>query len=111
MAITHEDGTVEIGDGFFSSPGLLASVIGHETVHTEQLANGRWYYDEQGIIMNEVEAYDWELANAAANGLSPAEIEEVQQLRRAYFDLLTDENQELAEQHLYVLPLPSAPIP
>lgn len=111
VSITHEDGTVEIGGDFFSSPGLLATVIGHELVHTEQLANGRWYYDDQGIIMNEVEAYDWELANAAANGLSAAEIEEVEALRAAYFDLLTEENQELANQGIYVLPLPAAPAP
>jgi len=111
VAITLQDGTVVIGDGFFSSPGLLASVIGHEIVHTEQLANGRWYYDDQGIIINEVEAYDWELANASANGLTQPEIEEAQHWRANYYDLLTDENKALADQGIYKLPLPAAPPP
>ena len=52
-SLTHEDGSVEIGPDFFDTPGLLASVIGHEIVHTHQLAEGRWYLEEQGIIMNE----------------------------------------------------------
>jgi len=110
-AITLQDGTVVIGDGFFSSPGLLASVIGHEIVHTEQLANGRWYYDDQGIIINEVEAYDWELANASANGLPQSEIEEAQNWRADYYDRLTDENKALADQGIYELPLPASPPP
>lgn len=111
VSITHDDGSVEIGDGFFSSPGLLASVIGHEMVHTHQLAEGRWYLEDQGVIMNEVEAYDWELTHAAENGLTQPEIEEAQELRDAYYGLLTQDYQALADQGIYTLPLPAAPIP
>ena len=110
-SLTHEDGSVEIGPDFFDTPGLLASVIGHEMVHTHQLAEGRWYLEEQGIIMNEVEAYDWELQQADENGLTQSEIDEVTQLRSLYYDLLTDENQELADQGIYDLPLPTASTP
>jgi hypothetical protein len=110
-SLTHEDGSVEIGPDFFDSPGLLASVIGHEIVHTHQLAEGRWYLEEQGVIMNEVEAYDWELLHADENGLSESETDEVTQLRSMYYDLLTDENQELADRGVYELPLPAAPTP
>ena len=110
-SVTYDDGTVEIGSDFFTTPGLLATTLGHEMVHTHQLAEGRWYLEEQGVIMNEVEAYDWELQNAAANGLSQAEIDEITLLRSLYYDVLTAENQALADQGIYNLPLPAAPTP
>jgi hypothetical protein len=110
-SVTHDDGTVEIGSDFFATPGLLATTLGHEMVHTHQLAEGRWYLEEQGVIMNEVEAYDWELQHADANGLSGSEIEEITLLRSLYYDALTEENQALADQGNYLLPLPAAATP
>lgn len=110
-SVTHDDGTVEIGSAFFATPGLLATTLGHEMVHTHQLAEGRWYLEEQGVIMNEVEAYDWELQNAAANGLSQAELDEITYLRSLYYDALTVDNQALADQGVYTLPLPAAATP
>jgi hypothetical protein len=111
LAFTRSDGVVGIGDGFFTSPGLLASVIGHEMVHIDQIHNGRDYPDGQGDIMNEVEAYDWELDNAVANGLSQADLETAQEIRALYYDELTDENKALVDQGIYVLPIPALPPP
>jgi len=110
-SVTYDDGSVEIGSDFFDTPGLLATTLGHEMVHTHQLTEGRWYLEEQGVIMNEVEAYDWELQNAGANGLSESEIEEITLLRSLYYDALTEENQALADQAIYALPLPAAATP
>jgi hypothetical protein len=110
-SVTYDDGAVEIGSSFFDTPGLLATTLGHEMVHTHQLAEGRWYLEEQGVIMNEVEAYDWELQNAAANGLSQSEIDEITLLRSLYYDALTEENRAVADQGIYTLPLPTAATP
>ncbi len=65
-AETRPDGTVAIGRGVFSSPGLLATVIAHEALHAQQLANDRWFLEhaEQGLYMNEVEAYAWNMEHA-----------------------------------------------
>jgi hypothetical protein len=65
-AETHLDGTVVIGQGVFSSPGLLATVIAHEAFHAQQIADDRWFleHEEQGFYMNEVEAYAWNLEHA-----------------------------------------------
>ncbi len=78
---THQDGTVQIGDSAFNSPGWLASTISHENLHAQQLKDGRWYTDEKGTALNEVEAYDHELANADRFGLSAAETEAVRARR------------------------------
>jgi len=88
---THQGGSVEIGDSAFNSPGWLASTIGHEALHAKQLNEGRWYTDSTGTALNEVEAYDCELANAEQNGLSAAEIEAVRARRAESLDGLPND--------------------
>lgn len=88
---THQDGTVQIGDSAFNSPGWLASTISHENLHAQQLKDGRWYTDETGTALNEVEAYDHELANAEKFGLSGAEVEAVKARRAESLEGLPNE--------------------
>lgn len=88
---THQDGSVVIGDSAFNSPGWLASTIGHEAIHAKQLNESRWYTDEQGTALNEVEAYDYELAHAEQNGLSAAETEAVKARRAESLEGLPNE--------------------
>lgn len=82
---TFADGTVVIGEAAFKSPGWLASTIGHEAQHAEQITEGRWYTastnDPQALAINEVECYDWELSNASKNGLTDDEIKIIKQRR------------------------------
>jgi len=80
-------------------------------IHAQQLAEGRWYLEEQGIYMNEVEAYDWELSQAEYHGLSKAEKIEIVQLRGLYYSLLSEDNKALADQGFYVLPMEAFPTP
>jgi hypothetical protein len=54
--------------------------------------------------MNEVECYDWEIANAAANGLTKAEIDELKKTRKEYYDKLTDANKKRVDGGTYTLP-------
>jgi len=95
--VTRPDGTVGIGPDAFTTPAELASTIGHEALHAQQLAEGRWYPGKQGLELNEVEAYDWETANAARTGLSPAEIAEVAQRRQAHYNDLTPANRRMVD--------------
>jgi len=105
---TSKDGTVNIGSKAFSSPGWLASSVGHEIVHTKQAAD-RWYTDAQGTHINEIEAYDWEIKNAAANGLSNAEVAELNKRRTAHYNGLTADNKKIIDGGSYKLPPPKAP--
>ncbi len=85
-----QDGTVrvEIGDLAFGSAAELGSTIGHEVeVHVNrQIAKGVHYpmSDEQGWLIQELEAYDYELANKDRYGLSADEVN-VLKTRRAIF--------------------------
>lgn len=99
--VTRPDGTVGIGPDAFTTPAELASTIGHEALHAQQLAEGHWYPGKQGLELNEVEAYDWEMANAARTGLSPAEIAEVAQRRQAHYNDLTPANRRLVDGGSY----------
>lgn len=100
---TSKDGTIKIGDKAFASPGLLATVIGHEHVHAQQAAD-RWYTGPQGTAINEVEAYDWELKNASRFGLTTAEINTIKARRKAHYDLLNADNKKIVDGGSYVLP-------
>jgi hypothetical protein len=107
------DGGVYLGNGIvwigedafaFHSAGWLAATIGHEAVHATQDTDGRLYFGHQGVPMNEVEAYDWELSNTARFGLAQAEIQEVRDRRDEEYYLLTPENQKRVDEGIYTLP-------
>ena len=116
------DGSILVGPGAFSSSAILATSIGHEVIHTKQMAEGRAYLavddagevypiSEQGYYINELEAWKWESEHAEENGLPEGEIEIIQDAIDSYYNLLTDENKELADRGTYVLPdvEPAAP--
>ncbi len=103
-ARTRPNGMVDIGEGAFRSPGKLASTIGHEAMHTNQLAEGRWYTDAQGTAINEVECYDWQIANAPHFRLTEDEVEGLKGLRQKYYDTLTDTNKAHVDNKIYTLP-------
>ncbi len=105
---TSKDGTVKIGDDAFSSPGWLASSVGHEIVHTQQIAD-RWYTDAQGTHINEIEAYDWEIKHAPDNGLTAAEVAELNKRRTSHYNSLTADNKKIIDGGSYKLPAPKAP--
>jgi len=95
---------VSIGDAAFSSPGWLASSVGHEALHARQSAEGRWYTDPQGDAINEIECYDWEIKNAPANGLSAAETAELGRRRTAYHNTLNASNKKRVDGGTYTKP-------
>lgn len=95
---------VSIGDAAFSSPGWLASSVGHESLHARQAAEGRWYTDAQGDAMNEVECYDWEIKNATANGLNTAEVNELVKRRNGYYNALNATNRKRVDKGIYTKP-------
>lgn len=97
-----KDGVMTIGPGAFRSPGYLASTIGHEAVHTQQEKGGRLINTPQGIQMNEVEAYDWEIKNADANGLDDIEKRTINRRRDSHYNKLSPENQKRADNGNYV---------
>ena len=81
---TDMHGNIDIGLDAFQSPGWLASSIGHENVRVNQLAEDRWGRDSKGGIVNEVEAYDWEIQNANTNGLTSSEKQDLTNRRYTY---------------------------
>jgi hypothetical protein len=90
---------VTLGRGAFSSPGWLASTKLHEIVtHGGQAAGGAWYNDAKGTEINEVEAYDAELADSTKNGLSREEIDELLKRRKEHYDNLDKEDQALIDK-------------
>jgi hypothetical protein len=102
--LTDRDGTVKIGEDAFSSPAWLASSIGHEIVHAEQGRDGRWNDTRQGVAMNEVEAYDWELARVNEFGLSAQERETLARRRETKFNRLNTINKMLVAGDIYTIP-------
>jgi RHS repeat-associated protein len=100
--------TVEVGPSAFSSPGRVASTIGHENIHGEQLMEGRLYDTDQGFIMNEVEAWSWEQDQYIYNNnpfdLSETEYNQIIGSRNTYYDVLSNENQEIVSNGSYIIP-------
>jgi hypothetical protein len=116
------DGSIELGRAAFESPGTLATTLGHEAVHSTQIAQGRAYlivdeagdidtFDEQGWHLNELEAWMWELEHAEQNGLSEDQIQEIQREVDIIYDELTEENRSLADAGIYALPTPQPETP
>lgn len=101
---TNADGTVKIGTEAFSSPGWLASSIGHEVLHAEQARDGRWNNSKQGVAMNEVEAYDWEIRNADRFGLTDTEKATINRRRDTKYSRLNLINKAFADAGIYTIP-------
>ena len=99
------NGVVKVGEASLLSPGWLASSIAHETeVHiNNQLEKGKWYEGPQGTALQEVEAYDFEIANADRFGLTDAEVERLKKRRKEYYDKLTPEYQKKADSGDYTM--------
>jgi len=76
---------VEIGEGAFASAGRLGSTIAHEVeVHLNRhLGRGVYYppIDERTALIQELEAYDYELANRDRFGLAASELQLLQRRR------------------------------
>ena len=102
-----QDGTirVEIGNGAFRSAAELGSTIGHEVeVHVNRQIVQQVFYpasDEQGTLIQEVEAYDYELANADRYGLSPDEVKLLKRRRAIHYRRLQWENRKRVDASLY----------
>lgn len=101
---TSPNRKVSIGDAAYSSPGWLASSVGHEALHARQAAEGRWYTDPQGDAMNEIECYDWEIKNAPSNGLSASEVTELTRRRANYYKTLNATNKKQIDKGIYTKP-------
>jgi hypothetical protein len=101
------DGTyrVEIGDAAFRSAGWLGSTIAHEVeVHVNrQVAQGghRTASDEETVSIDEIQAYDYELASQARFGLAADELARVRQRRSAFYRTLHDENRHRVDAGVY----------
>jgi len=95
-AITSKDAKVKIGDKGFRSPEWLGSSVGHEVeVHVnEQAAKGKWYTGHEGTNIQEVQAYDYEIANSKRYGTSPTDVADLQARRKSYHDGLSADNQK-----------------
>jgi hypothetical protein len=118
-ANTTENREVYLGDTAFSvmsidkdtSPGMLGAIIGHETIHTDQIANGRhWTQVSDPVLaniqynVNEVEGYKWVLNNADKFGLTEEERKYVQGQLDHYYDLLPDEYRKRVDEDNYEIP-------
>lgn len=79
-----QTGPIEVGPDSLDDPAWLSSTILHEDVHVGQRANN-W---GGGHPLNEVEAYDVELANASRLKLSAEQVVEIQRSRARYFQRL-----------------------
>ena len=104
-AETSSDGTVRVGDDAFASPGWLGSSLAHETeVHVnKQAEKGNWYLGAQGTALQEVEAYDHEIANAKKFGLTDTEIKELEKRRSSHYDELEPDYKKRADKGIYTM--------
>lgn len=96
---TARDGRVRIGSAAFRSAAWLASTIAHEVeVHlNRQAMTGRGYTVSEGTALQEVEAYDYEIQQAAHFGLSASEVIELRRRRMFYYQWLSPDNQAKAD--------------
>ncbi|MFH1452473.1 MAG: hypothetical protein ABIH00_00655 [Armatimonadota bacterium] len=91
-AETSKSGTVKIGENAFENAELLGTTKLHEFVHADQAKSGTWIDGDKSRDMNECEAYDKELEEAAKTGLSQVQIDEIRRRRKTYYDALTAAN-------------------
>ncbi|HLG18043.1 MAG TPA: hypothetical protein VJH03_26615 [Blastocatellia bacterium] len=93
-------------DGKTPSIGWLASTKIHEIGgHGAQAADGKWYTDDKGAAINEIEAYDLEIKNAETTGLSKGEIDELKKRRQEWYDQLNEANKKKIDKGDYTLVL------
>jgi len=105
-ATTFPRGTVKLdASAFDSGAGRLGSTLAHEIeVHVnEQLEKDRWYEGKVGADLNQVEAYDHQLATAERFGLSDEEVEEIRSKRDEYYDRLDEEYKKRVDAGIYDL--------
>ena len=97
--ITYQNGVVEIGPSNFNhSPGWLGSTLAHEIeVHFKMQAQaGNWWTDVQGMAIQKVQAYNYEIANASRFSLTASEVSSLQTARQNYFNQLNSANRARA---------------
>jgi hypothetical protein len=88
-SVTHvEDGLSEIGTEAMTTVEKLVASVAHEAEHQDQLFNSRWYTNEDGIVLNEIEAYDNVINSADELELSPSTITWLEKKREVYLFLL-----------------------
>jgi hypothetical protein len=66
-----------VGPSAFESPGWLGSTIGHEVeAHGDQARTGTWNTDKDsaGSLLNEAQAWYYEVENSSRFGLTPDEV-------------------------------------
>jgi hypothetical protein len=105
--IVDRDGTVrvQVGDAAFRSAGWLGSTIAHEVeVHVNrQIAKGMCYQpsDRDGTLIQEVEAYDFELVNHQRFGIDAPDLRQLRQRRNFAYRALTWENRQQVDKGRY----------
>jgi len=87
----------------FRSAAWLGSTLAHESeVHMNRhFLAGKVHVSEEATAMQEIEAYDHELANAARFGLSEDEVKEIKGRRRAHYRHLGSENRQRIDDGKY----------
>jgi len=106
--LVDRDGTlrVEIGDPAFRSAGWLGSTIAHEVeVHVNrQVARGGHTSasDDESVSIEEIQAYDFELASGARFGLEPDELDVLRHRRMALYRTLQYENRRRVDSGVYI---------
>lgn len=103
-ADTSPEGVISIGKSAMLSPAWLVSTLKHEMAHVRQGREGRWYNGPQGTALNEVEAYDAELAGAEASGLTTLEKNAIISRQAHSYNELNKANRGRADSHVYTLP-------
>jgi hypothetical protein len=107
--ILDHDGTISvlIGDPAFRSAAWLGATIAHEIeVHVDRQIARRVHYlpsNEEGTLIQEVEAYDHELAGADRFGLSSDEVRLVKLRRASAYRQLRWENRRRVDDRLYTM--------
>jgi hypothetical protein len=106
--LVDRDGTLRVlvGDGAFRSAAWLGSSIAHEVeVHVNrQIAQGRYARggDEASAAIEEIEAYDHELASDRRFGLDASERRSVAARRAAFHRALGYDDQKRVDAGIYV---------
>lgn len=97
--------TIEVGPKALSSANMLASTVYHESFHVAQLMKGNWGRPGSiGYNVNEVEAYDAELRDAAKFGLTSSEIGLIKTNRQPFYDALDALYKARVDNHKYIVP-------
>jgi hypothetical protein len=112
-AETTNQGEIILTNGAITNGAIdLVSTLAHESIHIDQLYNGRWYDDDTiGRSLNEVEAYDWVINHADKLELSPSVIEENRKERENNYSRLPASVQNNINNGIYKIDLPVLPTP